>query len=194
VPLFAAQNRASVEIANFWTIPPLAAMPRLDPRSVEAAALRSALRGESHAPIASGGRKAPSRRGLTVVRGIAKTGRYTGVADSPARSGSRSMLSIRIIFAANKESNCHQSGYGLTSDGSPGAILSRIRFRDTQDRASCEYWPCLTLGRPAAPREDSLLTTCPVSGVHLRVWDQDDPNSEPSRQSVCRNRHVETSR
>ena len=29
------------------------------------------------------------------------------------------------------------------------------------------YWSCLTFGHPAAPREDSLLATCPVSGVHL---------------------------
>jgi transposase len=30
--------------------------------------------------------------------------------------------------------------------------------------------PCLTSGQPAAPRGDSLLATCPVSGVHLNVF------------------------
>ena len=28
------------------------------------------------------------------------------------------------------------------------------------------YWSCLTVGQTAAPREDSLFATCPVSGVH----------------------------
>ena len=29
------------------------------------------------------------------------------------------------------------------------------------------YSPCLTFGHPAAPKRDTLLATCPVSGVHL---------------------------
>jgi hypothetical protein len=108
VPLFEAKNRADVEIADFGTIQPLVVVSWLDARSVEAAELRTALSRESHAPVASGGHQAPSRCGLTAVRGIAKTGRHAGATDQPVRLVSVSVPSIRKLLASNKGANCRQ--------------------------------------------------------------------------------------